>query len=230
MHYAPSPAAVQEGNGIDNLLDLAFGLGWAAADHAHIPTLPEALARLLGVPAARMTIAHWNGSFLMKHAFPPIEERVYNGPMVVYEAEETLGTQYALRIVIETATELTPEQGRTFQKAVRLIRQALDCILIRQQDRHALGEPFARLSDKEWQICLALERPDGEKQIAASLGCSPHTVHGYVKKLYRILQAQSRLQVLDHLKNARDHVRRRTLEGFASVQSAHGGKNGLVRA
>ena len=199
-------------------LALAFGLGWAAADEAHLPALPEALAQIVGVQAARISVVRWNGTALMEFAFPPSEERVDSGPLMVYEVEQNLGDEYVLRLSVESQAELSPSQTETLNRAKRLIHSALDCILIKQRDRIALGEPFAQLSDREWQVCLELERPDGEKQIAGSLACSRHTVHSYVKSLYRKLQVQSRLQVLDHLKRSRERLRRRTLEAFATAR------------
>jgi len=210
---------VQADVGHDDLLALAFGLGWAAADEAHLPALPEALARVLAVSGARIAIVHWNGTPLMEHAYPPPDEQGGEGPLLLHEIEDSLGSEYTFRLSIESVAELSDQQRATLDQAARLIHQALDCILIRQRDRAALGAPFAQLSDRAWRICLALERPDGEKEIARALECSRHTVHSCVKSLYRTLQVQSRLQMLDLLKRAREQLRRRTLESFGALRA-----------
>ena len=57
------------------MFELTFGLGWAAADKAHLPALPEALARLLNVPVARVAVFHLNGKILMEHAYAAPTER-----------------------------------------------------------------------------------------------------------------------------------------------------------
>jgi DNA-binding CsgD family transcriptional regulator len=199
------------------LLELAFGLGWATADIAHLPAVPGVLSQVLGVPAARMSVVHWNGSTLMEHAHPAPEKRNdNNNVMLLTEVEESLGTDYTLRLSIESTTDLSSSQTEALDKAMRLIHTALNCILIGQRDRDSLGAPFTQLSEREWQICQALEGPDDEKQIAGTLACSRHTMHGYVKTLYRKLRVQSRLQLLDQLKRSREEVRRRTLEGFST--------------
>ncbi len=202
-----------------DLLALAFGLGWVAADESHLPALPEALAKVLAVPAVRMTIVQRNGTKLLEQSYPPPEEGREEGPRMLYEVQEHLGPDHTLRLSIESVEDLSPAQGQTLAKAVRLIQLSLHCILVRQRDRDALGEPFAGLSDREWRICLALERPDGQKGIASSLACSRHTVHTYVKSLYRKLQVSSRLQMLDQLKRAREQLRRRTLAKFDAKNS-----------
>jgi DNA-binding CsgD family transcriptional regulator len=191
-----------------------FGLGWVASDEAHLPSIPEALARLLGVPAVRLAVVRWSGEVVAEHAFPPPELRATDGPLMLYEVEENLGGELILRLSIESSTDLTPGQTDILQRALRLLRSALACSLVGQRDRHTLGEPFASLSDREWQVCLALECSDSEKQIASALARSRHTVHSYVKSLYRKLRVQSRLQAMAQLRRAREELRRRTLEGF----------------
>jgi DNA-binding CsgD family transcriptional regulator len=194
----------------------AFGLGWAAADEAHLPALPEALALVLSVPAARMAVTRRDGTALMEYAYPGGEQPVHN-PALLYERKEPLGDRYTLRVTLQSSAELSPEQADTLDAALQLIRSSIDCILIGQRDRAALGAPFARLQEREWQICLALERPNGEKQIADSFSWSRHTLHSYIKGLYRKLNVQSRLQLLEMLKRARENLRRRTLEGFTAA-------------
>jgi DNA-binding CsgD family transcriptional regulator len=56
--------------------------------------------------------------------------------------------------------------------------------------------PFASLSPRSRQILDALVEGDAEKQIAARLGLSRHTVHDHVKVLYRWSGASSRGEFL----------------------------------
>ena len=53
--------------------------------------------------------------------------------------------------------------------------------------QHLLEQPRAALRHLE-----ALTQGDSEKQIAAKLNVSPHTVHVHVKKLYKRLNVSSR--------------------------------------
>src|SRR5262245_59952860 len=98
------------------LLALAFGLGWAAADEAHLPALPEAVVRVMGVSAARIAVTRWNGTVVMEHAFPSAQERGEESPLLLYEVEENLGAECTLRLSVESAQELVPGQTELLKK------------------------------------------------------------------------------------------------------------------
>ncbi len=52
------------------------------------------------------------------------------------------------------------------------------------------------LSPRQHQTLELLLSGDGEKQIAAKMKISPHTVHGYVKSVYRRFDVSSRAELL----------------------------------
>jgi DNA-binding CsgD family transcriptional regulator len=54
----------------------------------------------------------------------------------------------------------------------------------------------AGLSPRHGQTLLRLLEGDSEKQVAARLGVSPHTVHVYVKALHRRFNVSSRGELL----------------------------------
>jgi DNA-binding NarL/FixJ family response regulator len=54
----------------------------------------------------------------------------------------------------------------------------------------------AKLSPRMRQTLSGLLRGDSEKQIAMALKVSPHTVHVYVKQLYKKLEVSSRGELL----------------------------------
>jgi DNA-binding CsgD family transcriptional regulator len=60
----------------------------------------------------------------------------------------------------------------------------------------ALDERLATLAPRLQKVLDRLLRGDSEKQAAYGLGLSPHTVHQYVKTLYRDLGANSRGELL----------------------------------
>lgn len=65
-----------------------------------------------------------------------------------------------------------------------------------QSAEQAKFEP--RLSRRLMQtLCLLLDGLS-EKEIAAELGLSPHTVHDYVKSLYRTFRVRSRAELHAH--------------------------------
>ena len=59
---------------------------------------------------------------------------------------------------------------------------------------HRGGGP--KLSPRARQTLSLLLEGAGEKQVAAKLGLSPHTVHVYVKELYRKHRVCSRAELL----------------------------------
>jgi DNA-binding CsgD family transcriptional regulator len=189
-----------------------YGLGWACADQAHIPALPEALALLLDVPAVRLVITRAEAE-VCAYAYRKAGEvdEIVELPTV----EVALGA-FRLHLTLGTVdgAELTPVQKDSLRKALDLMRMGLECILVMQADRITLGEPFNGLSDREWEVCKALEGPLGEKQIALDMACSRHTVHSYVKGVYRKMRLRSRLQVMDLMRKARERVRCRAVGRF----------------
>jgi DNA-binding CsgD family transcriptional regulator len=60
------------------------------------------------------------------------------------------------------------------------------------------GAAGPTLSRRERETLTLLLAGASEKEIARQLGLSPHTVHGYVKALYRRFGANSRAQLLAH--------------------------------
>ena len=59
-----------------------------------------------------------------------------------------------------------------------------------------VAHPTVRLSPRHLQTLQGLLEGDSEKQIARRLGVSPHTVHDYVKIVYRRYRVSSRGELL----------------------------------
>ena len=195
-----------------------FGLGWACANEAHLPALPESVALLLNVPAVHVSITQLNGNVVCEYAWRAPQATGKELQNAYYEELE-LGADLILRVSISTEDPegLSAAQREPLGPALRLIQAGLECIYVRQNDRGILGDPFSELSDREWQVCRALEGPHGEKQIAHDLACSRHPVHSYVKGIYRKMHLRSRLQVLERLRRSREAIRCAAVEQFAKI-------------
>jgi DNA-binding CsgD family transcriptional regulator len=61
---------------------------------------------------------------------------------------------------------------------------------------HALDVPLAGLSDGQRHVLRLLVQGASEKQAAAALGLSYHTIHTHVKQIYRQLQVRSRGELM----------------------------------
>jgi DNA-binding CsgD family transcriptional regulator len=89
-------------------------------------------------------------------------------------------------------------------------RQALDFFQAHAASLFAPASPIsclehplvAPLSRRLKQVALRLLKGDSEKQIAVALKLSPHTVHDYVKDLYRLHRVNSRGEFLALFVNA----------------------------
>lgn len=90
-----------------------------------------------------------------------------------------------------------PWGGAPFGERERLLVQLVQEELSR--DFRASCQPSVRLSTRQRQVLELLRRGLGEKQVAAELSVSPHTVHDYVKALYRAYRVASRGELLAKL-------------------------------
>jgi DNA-binding CsgD family transcriptional regulator len=73
------------------------------------------------------------------------------------------------------------------------------------RDAALLAKAAALLSPRERQTLDRLLAGDSEKQIAVHLGVSPHTVHVYVKNLYRQFDVCARGELLARFVNPSNH-------------------------
>lgn len=67
---------------------------------------------------------------------------------------------------------------------------------------HRMKEPVC-LTPREKDVLTGLASGVTEKQLAASLDLSPHTVHSHVKNIYRKLHAKSQAEAVGRAKRAR---------------------------
>lgn len=86
-----------------------------------------------------------------------------------------------------------PRFGDRERLLVQLVQEELS------RDFGASLEPTRRLSPRQRQVLALLSRGLGEKQVAAELDVSPHTVHDYVKAIYRLHGVTSRGELLAQL-------------------------------
>jgi hypothetical protein len=204
-----------------------FGLGWACADEGHFAAIPQAVAAIVHSPRTHVQIAR-DGQVLMERTYRTDADAAPEGTGHTADpltARVDLGLSYTLTISAALPHDAPAESHahqEAFHLAVSLIREALECILVRQHDRHTLGGAFRELSDREWAVCVALQTPAGEKQIAHDLACSRHTVHSYVKGIYRKMRVRSRLLVLEHLRKAREQCRAAAVQSFSEAAVAAG--------
>jgi len=61
-------------------------------------------------------------------------------------------------------------------------------------------------------VCQVLESSESEKVIADQFVFSRHTLHTYVRNIYRKMMVNSRLAVIEKLREARGEYRRRSVE------------------
>ena len=82
------------------------------------------------------------------------------------------------------------------------LAQSLTLLLRWQESPDPLGRPFDSLTQREWMVLCGLNSEDGEKQLADRMGLSPHTLHSHIKAIYRKLNVQGRLPLLQKFNRA----------------------------
>jgi DNA-binding CsgD family transcriptional regulator len=103
-----------------------------------------------------------------------------------------------LLIVHQPASNPHLSEGATevLQAVAQQLAKLLGCLVVWSSKPQALGAPFNRLTEREWNVLRGLESEAGEKQLADQLGLSPHTLHSHIKSIYRKVGVQGRLPLL----------------------------------
>lgn len=195
-------------------LATAFLCGWACADEAHLAALPETMVESLGVDFATIEILPLVGKETC-HSFPAAPPADVD-EAGTFEFSTSLGNNTTLRlyVCIGGGGRLLAGHQQVLKRVAQLARETLECVLITQHDRHALGNGFELLSEREWEVCRALEGTDSEAKIAAKLARSKFTVHAHVKKIFACLGVQGRKQVVEQLARAREKLRTKALRAI----------------
>jgi DNA-binding CsgD family transcriptional regulator len=107
---------------------------------------------------------------------------------------------------------LSTHVAEMLQLVSHQVGRLLEPLVIWLTHPDVVGEPFDRLTDREWVVLRRLDSDAGEKQLADQLGLSPHTLHSHIKSIYRKVGVQGRLQLLLKVAEARRELRRRSLE------------------
>jgi DNA-binding CsgD family transcriptional regulator len=219
----PTVQANEKSEDLRRLLCAAFVCGWASADESHLPAIVEAMARWFKLSSVQVAVVNWKEDLVRRYVYPasasPEPESQPTTELSYYKLERPLSRALTVQLKIDAASfaALPPSDLEALHQVAHLINVALEHTLVHQHDRGALGENFDALSEREWEVCMALEGPDGEKQIAERIAGSPHTLHGHVKNIYRKLRVKSRVEVVYRLKLARQAVRRAAIDSFAAA-------------
>jgi DNA-binding CsgD family transcriptional regulator len=201
----------RNGNG-DDLLKVAFLVGWCAGDEMHLPRVPEMICRGLGASAASISVTYTNGRQSRVYQYPaPVasvggEAASTLGESASFHFTAPLGAIGTLTIAVDADPFGSAEQHALTQLS-SLLAQALTAVLVSQKSRQVLGEPFSNLTDREWEVLEALESADNESAISALFQFSRHTVHTYIRHVYRKLRVGTRLEALYCVRQARARFR-----------------------
>ncbi len=136
---------------------------------------------------------------------------------------QAIDEQHRLLLLIHRhagAPGLAPDTAEILQLVTRQLGIFLEAIVIWLARPKTLGEPFDRLTEREWMVLRGLNTEAGEKQLADQMGLSPHTLHSHIKSIYRKVGVQGRLPLLRRTDDAlRDLRLSRMNEPAAHVMS-----------
>lgn len=120
------------------------------------------------------------------------------------------------RMLVLVHARIVAETGGTLQVLQLLsthIAKSIGSTLAWLDSPATLGDPFDKLTEREWVVLCGLNSEDGEKQLADRLGLSPHTLHSHIKAIYRKVGVQGRLPLLQNFHRAQREYRLRVLAG-----------------
>jgi DNA-binding CsgD family transcriptional regulator len=126
--------------------------------------------------------------------------------------------------------QLPAQATDTLQLVARQLGRLVQPLVICLTRPEAIGEPFDRLTDREWIVLRHLDSDAGEKQLADQLGLSPHTLHSHIKSIYRKIGVQGRLQLLLRAEEAERALRQRSLEYRPQAANSMAGERTISAA
>jgi DNA-binding CsgD family transcriptional regulator len=135
---------------------------------------------------------------------------------------------YRLLLMVEWHigdAQLTPEIASKVAIIAMELSKQLRCAVAWKEFPMALGAPFDRLSKQELKVLSGLNTELAEKQLAAHLGLSRHTLHSHIKSIYRKVRVQGRIALLQRLRIA---IHRMRLEADSSTRTTRHGASGSV--
>jgi DNA-binding CsgD family transcriptional regulator len=122
-----------------------------------------------------------------------------------------IDTRHKLVVQFRTPANWHPGVAATFTIALRHLVKTIRATVMWQSNPQSLGQPYDRLTEREWTVLVGLNSEDGEKQLADRLSLSPHTLHSHIKSIYRKLGVQGRLSLMQKFSMTLVDYRRRVL-------------------
>jgi DNA-binding CsgD family transcriptional regulator len=92
--------------------------------------------------------------------------------------------------------DIDPPFGEKDTTLVSLMLRAVAPIVDRELVHKAASDEHGQMSPREREILLMLLAGDSEKQVAANLSRSVHTVHTFVRQIYRHFEVSSRGELM----------------------------------
>lgn len=201
-------------NGARSAVTAAFLCGWAASDASLLPMVPQIIADRVGLAAVTLDVEDRHGHSVVSHAHARVTGRHPSQEEDTLRFEAHLDGNLTLRIAASplAAEPIAAWQMELFRQLAGLVQGVLGCVLAQQHDRQILGPPFDRLSDREWEVCQALQGQDKEEKIATALLCSHNTLHCHVRRIYKKLNVKGRKELVALLLTARQRLQQRAIK------------------
>ena len=152
-------------------------------DQARLSALPKRSSISLGLDFAEIEIVPRVGPEV-RHSFPveALTDETHRDGRFEFLGSLRGELDFRFYAHVSGSRTLSP-RCQSLARISEPAQRILACVLVQQHDRRELGHGFERLSDREWEVCRALEGVDSEKEIAAKLARSRFTVHACKKDL-----------------------------------------------
>lgn len=185
----------------------AFQIEQSLADHANLQTRERAVSgRVDPLSAHGLIVADGQGTILTESGHAKLLLQSYFRDF--RRDPRRLPAQIRARLAkltgsveerVLSSSVLTKTLGASavrveIQREMRMDRWSL---LVREIDEDHLRRALrAKLSPRQTEVLDFLLTGQSEKEIAASLGLTVHTIHGYVKDVFRLLRVHSRHELM----------------------------------
>lgn len=159
---------------------------------------PDAL-RVVGTRTQSVDNWHWYSSDYFQQVIRPLG---FDDHMILMRRARKGSESFVVGVIRDRG-------GSALSDVDARLLELLDEQLVDSENARAPAYLNLGLPPRQLETCAALLRGLSEKEIADQLSISPHTVHSYVKHIYRRVGARSRSELMARLASGKSRNGRR---------------------
>jgi hypothetical protein len=211
------------------LLDVVEFLGEVTADIQTLAEIPKVLTTVLPLEWASFSLTRQGDSGEAQTIVTAQYRRDTEGEVetALTEIEGTniedgrveivreVGARYQMKLALQRGRDregMEEQWNEMVETVCETLMRALRTLVAWREQPELLGGSFSAMTGAQWRGARVLGTGFSGKQLAKDLKISPHTLHCYVKAVYRKLGVRNRMAAVQLLDQAARHYRLRTRE------------------